>query len=136
MFCKWCGSSVRSGARVCSRCGRNVPALSDCGGFYDLVPEAPRGPSQPETKLEERIERTYLSPPPPKKGVPPVILWVLGGLLAATVLLQTITLIQLGGINKKIEECSPYAVSTTSGATEDTPAPIHDETNTYRKGET
>lgn len=38
MFCKWCGGSLTSYDTKCKRCGKEVPALSDCGGFYDLVP--------------------------------------------------------------------------------------------------
>ena len=37
MFCKWCGGNLTSYDTKCKRCGREVPALSDCGGFYDLV---------------------------------------------------------------------------------------------------
>lgn len=37
MICKWCGETIKTGARTCRRCKREVPALSDCGGFYDLV---------------------------------------------------------------------------------------------------
>jgi len=38
MFCKWCGGNLNPSDHKCRRCGREVPALSDCGGFYDLVP--------------------------------------------------------------------------------------------------
>lgn len=37
MFCKWCGGDLASSDIKCKRCGREIPALSDCGGFYDLV---------------------------------------------------------------------------------------------------
>lgn len=40
MFCKWCGGNLASSDTRCNRCGREVSALSDCGGFYDLVPDA------------------------------------------------------------------------------------------------
>lgn len=40
MFCKWCGGRLAPSDSKCKRCGREVPALSDCGGFYDLVPDA------------------------------------------------------------------------------------------------
>lgn len=40
MFCKWCGGNLASSDTKCKRCGREVSALSDCGGFYDLVPNA------------------------------------------------------------------------------------------------
>lgn len=37
MICKWCGETIKAGTRTCRRCKRELPALSDCGGFYDLV---------------------------------------------------------------------------------------------------
>lgn len=40
MICKWCGNSLSASQTTCKRCGKTVPALSDCGGFYDLVPNA------------------------------------------------------------------------------------------------
>ncbi len=40
MFCKWCGGNLASSDTKCKRCGKEVPVLSDCGGFYDLVPNA------------------------------------------------------------------------------------------------
>lgn len=49
MICKGCGGALERGERACRRCGREVTALSDCGGFYDLVntprpvEEKPRG---------------------------------------------------------------------------------------------
>ena len=39
MFCKYCGGDLAFGDLKCKRCGREVPAKSDCGGFYDLVRE-------------------------------------------------------------------------------------------------
>lgn len=40
MFCKWCGNTLFPTETKCKRCGKEIPALSDCGGFYDLVPTA------------------------------------------------------------------------------------------------
>lgn len=49
MICKWCGESIKAGTRTCRRCKRELPALSDCGGFYDLVPRGtPVPPVAPE----------------------------------------------------------------------------------------
>jgi len=42
MICKWCGGNLIPSDSKCKRCGREVPVLSDCGGFYDLVPDARR----------------------------------------------------------------------------------------------
>lgn len=56
MFCKWCGGTIASSDTKCKRCGKEVPALSDCGGFYDLVPNAKKpsdvqpGPVVPPVK--------------------------------------------------------------------------------------
>lgn len=47
MFCKWCGGSLAPADSKCKRCGKEVPALSDCGGFYDLVPDAKQLPKTP-----------------------------------------------------------------------------------------
>ena len=38
MFCKWCGGNLTPSDTKCKRCGKDIPALSDCGGFYDLIP--------------------------------------------------------------------------------------------------
>lgn len=40
MFCKWCGKAVNPSERSCPSCGRELPSLSECGGFYNLVPAA------------------------------------------------------------------------------------------------
>ena len=40
MICKWCGAVVSAVDKKCGRCGREIPPMSDCGGFYDLVPNA------------------------------------------------------------------------------------------------
>lgn len=42
MFCKWCGADISPSSTKCARCGKDIPAMSDCGGFYDLVPNAKR----------------------------------------------------------------------------------------------
>lgn len=56
MLCKWCGAKLPDHATKCKRCGKDIPAISDCGGFYDLVPSAnklaARGPVQDAPKLE------------------------------------------------------------------------------------
>lgn len=71
MFCKWCGGNLASSDTKCKRCGKEVPALSDCGGFYDLVPNAkkpvevrpgsvvpPEKPANPPRKPEPHKEVT------------------------------------------------------------------------------
>ena len=48
MICKWCGNSIPASATKCKRCGKEVPAMSNCGGFYDLV-STPANGNQPQT---------------------------------------------------------------------------------------
>lgn len=67
MFCKWCGTTLDPADRSCRKCGREIPPLSDCGGFYDLVggvrQNRPTGaqPQQPPrvdlSGVEEQIKR-------------------------------------------------------------------------------
>ena len=45
MICKWCGNSIPASATKCKRCGKAVPTMSDCGGFYDLMPNANNMPA-------------------------------------------------------------------------------------------
>ena len=42
MICKWCGAALPDHAQVCGRCKREIPALSDCGGFYNLITDSTR----------------------------------------------------------------------------------------------
>lgn len=37
MICKFCGAELSESAGKCKRCGNEIPAMSDCGGFYDLT---------------------------------------------------------------------------------------------------
>ena len=60
MFCKWCGADITDSATKCTRCGKDIPAMSDCGGFYDLVLNskrvvAERVASQPAPPLTEPV---------------------------------------------------------------------------------
>ena len=70
MFCKWCGEPVKIGRVKCQSCGRDLPPLSECGGFYNLVPEARSKPpiSEPLRPVrQEAIANGKDTPPQPKK---------------------------------------------------------------------
>ncbi len=66
MFCKWCGSSLSSSDTKCNRCGKDVPALSNCGGFYDLVPKARKPAAPPPTPPKPPVQ----NPPTPRQPLP------------------------------------------------------------------
>ena len=68
MFCKWCGGSLTPSDSKCKRCGKEVPALSDCGGFYDLVPDAKQLPKTPPADFH-RPSREM----PPDRDVKPEV---------------------------------------------------------------
>ncbi len=40
MICKWCGEAVDPSKGFCGKCGRELPPMSECGGFYQVMPSA------------------------------------------------------------------------------------------------
>lgn len=76
MFCKWCGATLPNAAGKCPRCGKEAPPLSDCGGFYDLMPAVKQPPatlpgytSQPP-KTDHPKAATPQTNLPPKAAAP------------------------------------------------------------------
>ena len=63
MYCKWCSNKLRPTDTVCKVCGRETPAMSDCGGLYNLKyepsasPVADSGPVQMDPKLVNKVNR-------------------------------------------------------------------------------
>lgn len=37
MICKWCGEQLDSKRKKCPNCGHEIPPMSECGGFYNVV---------------------------------------------------------------------------------------------------
>ena len=64
MFCKWCGADLSNSATKCTRCGKDVPAMSDCGGFYDLIPNAKRRTAEGpvSTPIGPKVEPVNVDP--------------------------------------------------------------------------
>lgn len=54
MICKWCGENTDPSAAKCTHCRRPLPPLSDCGGFYNIMPSAVQ--IRPEQKITETFE--------------------------------------------------------------------------------
>ena len=93
MICKWCGETVKAGSRTCRRCKRDIPALSDCGGFYDLVAaEVPASAPIPQpTPVMEAPVHPVL--PEPKKNSPLLgLICGVAAVLAVVFLIMTISL--------------------------------------------
>lgn len=130
MICKWCGETLKTGDKTCRRCRREVPALSDCGGFYDLVPGAmpvnPRAtaaPEQPAAVYNPEVQP--IAPVLPdhagqrsrrKNLILLVALVVAAGLLVSTVILNG----RLSEANETIEQLKSRLEKTEERVQEDT----------------
>lgn len=101
MICKWCGATIDVTKGKCPDCGRATPALSDCGGFYDIVPKATR-PAVPQYKQETysnpKDDVNPASPPPEpqkkrrKHAVLPIVTLVLFLLFGIFMIVQSASL--------------------------------------------
>ncbi|MBQ9761546.1 MAG: hypothetical protein IJV82_00530 [Oscillospiraceae bacterium] len=106
MFCKNCGATISASDEKCARCGFQAPALSDCGGFYDLAPHAPKAaaPVMPKEPAP--------APEAPRREVPAPArtstLWiaVLGGLMLLILALQVLVLVKLADHENRIHNVS------------------------------
>lgn len=90
MICKWCGAQLVPGKRQCGRCGNEVSPLSDCGGFYDLVPQA-----APQIPVAE------VAPPKSKTNG---LLAVLCLLLAAALVVSILSCASVRAENRELTE--------------------------------
>jgi len=79
---------------VCRRCGREAPAMSDCGGFYDLVPQA--GQAIPVAAVEAQ--------PAKKNGLLSFLCAVLAILLAASVIACVVISAEKQALAEEVEE--------------------------------
>lgn len=70
MICKWCGAAIDPAQKSCGNCGREIPPLSDCGGFYDVVPTrrpaapTPSAPAAPQAGGSRAAEHPAAKPQP------------------------------------------------------------------------
>lgn len=111
MICKWCGAAITAGGKKCARCGREIPAMSDCGGFYDLVPNpggaaipvaAPAAPVAPPPPSPEELARRAAA----KKKAEQMALIRLGifALVALVIVIMLIVImVRLSGIDKRLD---------------------------------
>lgn len=109
MFCKWCGETITTAAERCPKCGRETPAMSDCGGFYQLktggensaVPPQPSGP----IKLPQLDKLGHMYVRDMKKTR--LLQLVSLGAMVLTVLLLVVTLISIVGVGARLSVQQP-----------------------------
>ncbi|MBQ9148928.1 MAG: hypothetical protein IJX69_05095 [Oscillospiraceae bacterium] len=105
MICKWCGESIETTASRCPKCGRETPAMSDCGGFYKLKTGGDTGAAAPQTggpiKLPQLDKLGHMYVRDMKQTR---LLQLVGlGAMVLTVLLLIVTLISVGGVNARLK---------------------------------
>lgn len=129
MICKWCGKPVNPGQKNCPACGREVPPLSECGGFHNVVPNwtpPVAGSFVTETPVQKlpAADRSTASPSPKKRRPQPfhwlsLLLSLVALLLAIAVL--TAVMSAKRDIRKIGEDLQSHLNSTGSlQASEDT----------------
>ncbi len=160
MFCKWCGQTVDPAKGKCAACGKELPPLSECGGFYNIMPEAKlaqvRKPSEEPQPARSRAvpvppQPVYTAPAaapvqqmrnpaPPVQQMPvaqekknslvPVLVIALGLCLAALIITAIIA-ISSGAKLKALSEKEPgRAVHTTEPTRETNDEPSVPSENT------
>lgn len=67
MFCKWCGEDLSGNLTVCAHCGKEQPPLSDCGGFFNLTPNAKPIRQTTEQTFSQREQNLSYAPAPTRK---------------------------------------------------------------------
>lgn len=103
MFCKNCGGTIATSDEKCPRCGFQAPALSDCGGFYDLAPKAPKAAAPAVVPTpRESVDQSASGPAPAPSRVSPLLIAVLGGLLLVVLGLQVLILMKLADHENRI----------------------------------
>lgn len=131
MICKWCGAKVREKDRTCPRCGQELPPLSECGGFYDLVPGARQGvtpppappvqPSQPVQPMPPTDGPTAYYSPRKKKQDNSIVwlcVWIILMAVVIALLIQSCTLSnRLDDIDERLSKLS----NSTEGTSTDIP---------------
>ncbi len=104
MICKWCAATVTPGDQVCPRCKRELPSLTDCGGFTNitrgLTPPAPLAAAPAAPAAQKSDPAPAAAPAPKKKSPMGWILLLIAGVLLAVML---ISLLSLGGQIRDLE---------------------------------
>ncbi len=118
MFCKWCGQTLASGELKCRRCGKEIPPMSDCGGFFDLIalskPNSVETNTRPVSFPPISAQRQQPIPPKKRRKLPIIALVVISVLLIASVALN-IFLLTVNNGEEISTDSSTENVSDASG---------------------
>lgn len=91
MFCKWCGGNLASTDIRCKRCGRDVPAGSDCGGFYDIMQEG-------------RPVQSAVAAPAQKAKAPVALIAVMAAGFAVLLILLIVVFVNQSRLTQELED--------------------------------
>lgn len=121
MFCKWCGETVKEGEKRCPKCLRELPALSECGGFYNLYKQQPENEPLPRAvpvsnpKQEARPAAAIHEKKRPSKANANV--WRIVCAVLAIVCL--FNLLRLGSLNRRLRQLEAEALTQPAAVEKD-----------------
>lgn len=120
MFCKNCGATIPAADEKCARCGFKAPALSDCGGFYDLAPNAPKAAPVPRS--------APVAVAPDKKKSEGMGRWIVLSILALVILaLQVFIFVKLADHENRLDNL--FRMIADAEEEQTTPKPSGDQDN-------
>lgn len=107
MFCKFCGEILTQAQTKCSRCGKEVPKTSDCGGFYQVMPSAAgrvsAAPRQPEIPGRAVPAQNVAQATPPAPRKPSALVLGMLGVMAVMAVFMIVMMVQLGSLNGRLK---------------------------------
>ncbi len=122
MFCKNCGATISVADEKCARCGFKAPSLSDCGGFYDLAPNAPRPAPAPQAAPS--------TPAPAPRKSEGMGRWIILSILVLVILaLQVVIFLKLADHENRLNNLFSMIEEAETKQTEPTTVPTEPDAN-------
>lgn len=114
MICKWCGEKLDPSTTHCKRCGRETPAMSDCGGYYKLGSAEPvqRPASRDNSKLQrenDAIKRALAKLQKRQRADRKVLYFGLSAALVLIVVLFVLVVLLNAKVNRLASELEQLA---------------------------
>ena len=123
MFCKNCGATITAADDKCPRCGFKAPSLSDCGGFYDLAPNAPKPAPVPQSAP------AVTAAPAPKKSEGMGRWIVLSVLVLVILALQVVIFLKLADHENRLNNLFSMIEEAEEDQTEPSTVPTDPDDN-------